>query len=291
MDGSVLTPTAAASRRIGRYTRTVVKRYAATIPVFWTEAVSWSDFVKLMRVRLAKSKLGWLACPRPTLAIVDLKTLGPRIHLRSHATDISVLAELIESGSYAGISSVLPDASVIVDLGANTGLASRWFLHQYPQARVIAVEPEPGNVAMLRLNLEPAAGRARVVDACIGGNRRRVRMVTTQGEFAFRMEELTDVGPSSAVVDVVTMEEILAGADIDGIDLLKCDIEGAERELFANCASWIGRVRCAAVECHAPYSADMLLQDLARNGAALELVQLEPNPAFSCEVAILRRRD
>ena len=41
---------------------------------------------------------------------------------------------------------------VIVDAGANIGLASLWFAQTYPGAVVQAVEPEPSNIEMLYLN-------------------------------------------------------------------------------------------------------------------------------------------
>ena len=37
---------------------------------------------------------------------------------------------------------------------------------------------------------------------------------------------------------------------LDGIDLLKIDIEGAEREVFEDTSAWIGRVRSLIVELH-----------------------------------------
>jgi hypothetical protein len=48
---------------------------------------------------------------------------------------------------------------------------------------------------------------------------------------------------------------------------LKCDIEGAKRELFSDCRAWIGRVRNISIEVHGDYTRQNLMQDLARNGA------------------------
>lgn len=50
------------------------------------------------------------------------------------------------------------------------------------------------------------------------------------------------------------------------MDLLKCDIEGAEAEVFANCADWIERIRWLMVELHPPYDKRKCLADLERNG-------------------------
>src|SRR4051812_8815023 len=34
---------------------------------------------------------------------------------------------------------------IIIDAGANIGASTIWFARQYPQARIAAVEPDPGN--------------------------------------------------------------------------------------------------------------------------------------------------
>src|SRR5262245_59178053 len=47
----------------------------------------------------------------------------------------------------------LPGApAVIIDAGANIGLASLYFAARFPQARILALEVEPSNFRMLTLN-------------------------------------------------------------------------------------------------------------------------------------------
>jgi hypothetical protein len=53
---------------------------------------------------------------------------------------------------------------------------------------------------------------------------------------------------------------------LDKIDLLKCDIEGTESELFANCKDWISRVDHLIVETLAPYRVADLTQHLREAG-------------------------
>jgi hypothetical protein len=48
------------------------------------------------------------------------------------------------------------------------------------------------------------------------------------------------------------------------VDLLKCDIEGAESEVFSNCCSWIGLIKNLVAEIHPPYTTQALLSDLKR---------------------------
>jgi translation initiation factor 2B subunit (eIF-2B alpha/beta/delta family) len=54
--------------------------------------------------------------------------------------------------------------------------------------------------------------------------------------------------------------------------MLKCDIEGAERLIFADCRSWIQHIGVIVVETHPPYSLQLLQEDLKRCGASHTLV-------------------
>jgi FkbM family methyltransferase len=261
--------------------------WSREVQTYWRESRGLGDFARVMRVRLSQSKAGPWVTPRPIVVDVDLCSLGDGIRLRSHTTDISVLAELLVGGSIGW----LPDASAaetVIDLGANTGLAYRWLMTRYPSARFVCVEPDPGNLEVLRANVASSGRLCLVVGACIGARERPVKLVTSHGEWGFRMTDVDD--PAASNARVITMDRLLAETGVEEIDVLKCDIEGAEAELFADCRSWIGRVRAMVIECHLDVtSTSALLDMLARNGADFELVHLEHNPAFGLELATLRR--
>ena len=172
-----------------------------------------------------------------------------------------------------------------MDLGANTGLVDRWLLNQFPSAEIIAVEPEPGNAATLRANV--AGLPVRVVEACVGATARTVTLHTSSGEHGFTMVGEAAAGSPTFEVPVVTMETVLQGAE--KIDLLKVDIEGAEEELFADCAGWIGKVELLLVECHARYKIANLQADLAKAGAEFRLIEADIKPAWDFEVGLLER--
>lgn len=136
-----------------------------------------------------------------------------------------------------------PGATVI-DLGANIGVFSALCL-QYGAAQVIAVEPEVGNLALLRRNLMKWNDRVRVYPAAVGADHRTLTMV---GDGATGHTMLGGEG----TINPVTIADILA--DIDGnVALLKCDIEGAEYQAFLCCPSeQLARVDRIAMEWHGP---------------------------------------
>lgn len=242
-----------------------------------------TDFVRLMRIRLSESRVGAVITPRPLLTWVGLKPMDGHVTLRSHTSDICVLSELLGVNHYEHLPRNTPTVRTVVDLGANIGLVGRWLQHRYPTARLVCVEPDPGNLAIARANL---SADVNLIAACIGGSERRTALATDHGEFAYHM---TDPEPGTeGTVDVYTMSHVIDMAGIPGtIDVLKCDIEGAEREVFADCAEWIGRVRWLVAECHDPYTASDLEADLQRNGSDLRRVHHDRNDRDGCETITL----
>ena len=237
--------------------------YTASLRAYVREARSFGDVVRLLRVRLSQSRVGPLVCRTPTTVTVDTEHLGLSVRLRSHTTDIVVFNEIIVGRSYEPLARAAGSSvSTLVDLGACTGLASRWFLERFPSACLVAVEPSPGNASVLRTNLRPYAARARVVQACIGATSRQVVLVGDR-EDGFRMREPDGVEGDT---DVVTMSRVFDELGSYRIYVLKVDIEGAEQELFEACGEWIGRVGLVSVECHHPFTGEMLVGLLKRNG-------------------------
>lgn len=213
------------------------------------------------------------------------------IMARLGTSDVSVVLEIIQNHEYKLALDHLraamprPDAEpFILDLGANIGVSIRVWLARFPRARIVAVEPDAANLALAERNAAAAGGgtggasRVRFVQACVAGSDRNVRLERTGGveqSWAFRMAEggaaIGGTGQDAETIPAVSVPTLLKEAGITGeIDLLKCDIEGAEREVFETCGPWIGRVRAMVVEVHAPYRLDDLRGHLAAAGAVFD---------------------
>jgi FkbM family methyltransferase len=183
--------------------------------------------------------------------------------------------------SYDAAARAADDPATIIDLGGNTGLAARWLLNQFPEAKLVSVEPDAGNFRMLEQNL---ADRAQAVRACAGGTERFVSLTGDGESDAFHMTET-----GNGDIRVLTMPTIMRDAGVEEVGLLKVDIEGAERELFEECREWIGRVRVLSVECHAGYPPEDAVDALERNGARVEIVERTGDmDRFGYETVVLR---
>jgi len=72
-----------------------------------------------------------------------------------------------------------------------------------------------------------------------------------QGHTAFQMKDRsTSPGAQRTRVPGITLDKLLGDFGISHVDLLKIDIEGAEREVFARSGPWIQCVDIIAIELH-----------------------------------------
>lgn len=139
----------------------------------------------------------------------------------------------------------------IIDAGANVGYATRWFAESFPDATVIAIEPDLGNIRVLRMNVEHLSN-VIVVQAALRPTTGTARLVDVgAGSWGFRVEDAAATeGCVMGDVPCVSIDSLIADYAIEQIDLLKVDIEGGELDLFEASGTWIGQVTAIAVELH-----------------------------------------
>lgn len=269
------------AQSVGYYTR-LMGRYARA-------AATPMDFLRLMQIRLAQSKVGTLACPQRIETAIALKPFGGRVILRSHTTDISVNDEIVVGDGYEILRKVVdPNIATVVDVGANIGLAARWFMGVFPKARVLSIEPEPGNVAMLRRNLD--FDRATIAAVAVGSNEREALMFTRSGEHGYTIVGEPAPGQKTVQVPVRRLDSLLDEAGFATVDVLKVDIEGAEQELFGDCRGWIERVDYVLVECHRGFAVQDLLDLFAKQDVAFDVIEASAKSGWGHEVGLLRRK-
>ncbi len=230
----------------------------------WTDLAS---FLKSEYSRQLRKHRNWPLPARARPVTVQPARLEQALCARLGTSDFPVILDLLGKGEYdeamqaaALIRGGADNVRLVLDLGANIGVAAAMFEQRFPNASIIAVEPDRANFALLELNV---TSRTVAIRACVAANKRTVALRNS----AHRSEPwaITMIESSSSTderVETVTIGELLHASAT--IDLLKCDIEGAERELFGDCASWIQRVNVAVVELHAPYQQAEFLSDIQR---------------------------
>jgi FkbM family methyltransferase len=197
----------------------------------------------LMRARSGFSE-------KPLRVLVEVPGMRFPVCIRLGTSDVFTLSQVFIVGGYDWEFAVPP--SVIVDAGANIGLASAFFANQYPEARIIAIEPELANFEMLNRNVSMYPN-VRTIRGALWKENKEIRLFNPgAGMDGFQTREKETEGPEegSEFVPGMTMENVLSTQGISFVDVLKIDIEGAEREVFESPSSWIGRVGVIMVELH-----------------------------------------
>lgn len=196
------------------------------------------------------SRLG-LSAPGKTYS---LHVRGDRwpVHLRANSSDGSAFRMIYIDHEYGALDG-LDDVKLIVDCGANAGFASTYFLNRYPQAHVIAVEPDDRNVEMLRRNLQPYGNRTTIYATGVWSH--TTGLVVSKGQHGDQKEWSTQVRECRAdeIADIQAMDlqTILQQSGFDVIDLLKVDIERSEAEVFSqNYETWLNQTRNIVIELH-----------------------------------------
>jgi FkbM family methyltransferase len=188
-----------------------------------------------------------------SLLKLAIKNAQYPLFLRIGSSDREVLGQIFIEKEYEPIAVESP--KTILDLGANVGYSSAYFLSKYPDASVVAVEPDSGNYAMCRRNLEPYGSRARVVHGAVWPEHRKLEVdkgAWRDGrEWTAQVKPANEESTASECVEGYDMPALIGLSGATEIDLLKIDIERSELELFSrNTESWLPRIRNLCIELH-----------------------------------------
>ena len=118
-----------------------------------------------------------------------LRHFGNDFCLRGNSVDFAVFNSIFAKGEYDFDLGLKPE--YIIDAGAYTGVSTVYFHHKYPEAKIIAIEPEKSNFELLVRNTKPYK-RIFCVNAGIYGE--DVPLVIsdkTVEKYAFRVKRST----------------------------------------------------------------------------------------------------
>jgi FkbM family methyltransferase len=197
--------------------------------------MSFSDALKITRQSHTKKEIE-----------VFIRPIGRKVILRGGTTDISCFKKIFLEEQYQSpFQSSHP--RLIVDAGANIGMASLYFAAKYPRSTIVAIEPELNNFRMLERN---CTGVSNIVlkHAALWPVKARLSLKNHDRNEAWTFFASSDPGD----IETVTVDDILSEFGANNIDVLKLDIEGGERELFKN-AAWLNNINQIIIELHDRY--------------------------------------
>lgn len=184
-------------------------------------------------------------CGFPKHVAAPTRGIKHPVFVRLRTSDLELYKSILLESEYDYPVPFSP--RVIVDVGANCGMTSIFYANKYPDAKIVAVEPEPSNYAALVRN---AARYSNIVPmhAALWNVNGQVEVFPggpMKRKWAFRVR-------TGAGCRAVTLPTLMQETGMETIDILKIDVEGAEREIFAGC-DWMEKVRLLAIELHDRY--------------------------------------
>jgi FkbM family methyltransferase len=187
--------------------------------------------------RINRSTLG--------LATIVLPELMNPLYYRCGSSDLANFDQIFGQQEFA-MPLAQPPARIL-DLGAYAGYAAVYLTHRFPGAEITCVEPSAANFKVLTLNTSPYP-RIRRLNGAVWSKPARLSVSGHElGDWGAQFS----AGAGDAATQAWSVEDILRLSGWDRADLIKCDIEGSEREVFADrSARWHQDALCVTVETH-----------------------------------------
>lgn len=174
---------------------------------------------------------------------------GIPVMVRTHTSDLRVAIHSFAEKEYDSIRCNNPQ--VILDAGANIGTSAIFFARKYPDAKILAIEPESENFALLEKNVHAYKNVIPIRAALWGSPGKRMVQNNFSGSWGFTVSETHKRSEETGQeVECVTIPWLMEKYDFDHIDLLKMDIEGGEKDVLENSSEWIDCVGVMTVELH-----------------------------------------
>lgn len=205
-------------------------------------AIRWEVLRFAIKLGLPEPDV-WRVRPRQVFHPLQARLQG--------SSDMAVFDQIFVFQEYACLLD-LKAPSLVLDLGANVGFSSAYFLSAFPNVRIVGVEPDDQNLAICKANLSPYGDRVLLLHGAVWSRNTTLRLVRSAfGAWATQVDELIEEERASAGVQAWDVGSLIDMSGGGTVDLLKVDIERAELSVFGeSAASWLHRVRNICIELH-----------------------------------------
>lgn len=176
-------------------------------------------------------------------------------------SDIQVFEQVFVDLEYALICNFfknntekLPETPIIIDAGANVGYTTLFFLNSMENPKIISIEPDSNNYNLLLKNIDLSSKKNNVIplnSALLGKENVQLK---TNADFRDGKDWAITVSETKEKSDLhsVSIPQLMKLYSLTEIDILKIDIEGAERFLFLseNDLEYLKNTKSIIIEIH-----------------------------------------
>ncbi|RYM33916.1 FkbM family methyltransferase [Brumimicrobium glaciale] len=175
------------------------------------------------------------------------------------SSDSDVFKQIILEEEYKHVRELMLKHKIevlnVIDGGANVGYTSIYLSHFYPDATILALEPNKNTFKRLTHNIDSNELKKNV--SCIQKGLwskdtylKADYSFRDKQDWSFRLEETNN--EAEKLFETISVESLIETHKWETIDLFKIDIEGGEKELFQNEdeLKWLDKVKVFAIEIH-----------------------------------------
>ena len=163
---------------------------------------------------------------------------------------------------------------IFVDVGANFGLVTN-YIYENSSAHVTCFEPYPPNIQLLEINKYLFNRNYDVRNLALGSSEGSVEFyasVSSQGRGGLAKKK------NHKYSETINVEKSTLDSEIDSVDVIKIDVEGAELEVLKGAEDTLNQIKTIFLELH-PNS---ILEEFGTNKK--EVIKYLQNNGFSLDV-------
>ena len=154
---------------------------------------------------------------------------------------------------------------LIIDCGANVGISVLYFKQLFPEANILAFEPDPNISAYFKKNMEANGVKGvQLEEKAVWKDANGIKFGVEGADGGSIFFE----GEKSIQIPTIRLRDV--PEQYPAVDLLKLDIEGAEVEVIRDCQDQLKKVKFLFIEYHSwianKQELDVLLACLESNG-------------------------
>jgi FkbM family methyltransferase len=169
---------------------------------------------------------------RPGLRFYRLRENGRTVAIRHAAGAPVIVAEVFKKHDYEPsreLEDVLGQPGSILDLGGNIGLFGLYAAVRWPNAQIVAFEPDPDNAAIQKMTIDANgwADRWQLIEAAASNRDGKTSFVAGLNA----VSHIADATTTETTIEVSMLDVLPTIAEAD---LLKMDIEGGEWEILGD---------------------------------------------------------